>query len=145
MICWRKIQEKNRLDGLTVDLESANKNNLCAVFPKYFTGGWSGIDKLFSLYGKHITGMIPRNMSSSERARVTTYSWCRSSAPLHSALRQRATLLGIPPEPLQGDTLNILKLLQTSYFRKANMICIEIVIPKWMQGIGEVKMCAFAM
>ena len=39
----------DKLDGLTMDLESANKDKLRTVFPEYFTEGRLDIDKLLSL------------------------------------------------------------------------------------------------
>ena len=45
----------DKLDGLTMDLESANKDKLRTVFPEYFTEGRLDIDKLLSLCGEYIT------------------------------------------------------------------------------------------
>ena len=33
----------------------------------------------------------------------------------------------------------------THYFRRGKMICIGMVIPKWMQEIGKLKICFFAV
>lgn len=44
----------NKLDGLSLDLESANKDKLKSVFPECFTEGTLDIDKLLSLCGEYI-------------------------------------------------------------------------------------------
>lgn len=49
---------RNKLDGLTLDLESANKDKLHVVFPECFTEGRPDIDKLLSLCGEYIHGRL---------------------------------------------------------------------------------------
>lgn len=44
-----------QLDGLSMDLEGANKEKLQSVFPECFTEGRLDIDKLLSLCGEYIT------------------------------------------------------------------------------------------
>ena len=45
----------DRLDGLGMEIEAANKDRLQAVFPECFTEGKLDIDKLLSLCGEYIT------------------------------------------------------------------------------------------
>ena len=46
---------------------------------------------------------------------------------------------------IEGDNLEVLKLLQTAYYRKVKMIYIEIIMQTMIQGIGKIKKCAFAV
>lgn len=46
---------------------------------------------------------------------------------------------------IEGDNLEVLKLLQQTYLGKIKMIYIEIILPKWIQEIGKIKKCAFAV
>ena len=46
---------------------------------------------------------------------------------------------------IEGDNLEVLKLLQTPYFRKVKMMYIEIIIPSLIQGIGKIKKCAIVV
>ena len=46
---------------------------------------------------------------------------------------------------IEGDNLEVLKLLQETYLGKIKMIYIEIIMLIWSQGIGKIKKCAFAV
>lgn len=46
---------------------------------------------------------------------------------------------------IEGDNLEVLKLLQESYLGKVKMIYIEIIIPSLIQGMGKIKKCALAV
>ena len=44
----------DKLDGLSMDIEQAQRDKLQAVFPECFTEGRLDIDKLLSLCGEYI-------------------------------------------------------------------------------------------
>ena len=46
---------------------------------------------------------------------------------------------------IHGDNLEALKALLPWYEGQVKCIYIEIIIPKWIQGIGIIKKCAFAV
>ena len=46
---------------------------------------------------------------------------------------------------IEGDNLDVLKLLQETYLGKVKMIYIEIIIPSLIQEIGKIKKCAVAV
>lgn len=46
---------------------------------------------------------------------------------------------------IEGDNLEVLKLLQESYLNKVKIIYIEIIIPSLIQGMGKIKKCALAV
>lgn len=46
---------------------------------------------------------------------------------------------------IEGDNLDVLKLLQETYLGKIKMIYIEIIIPSLIQGMGKIKKCALAV
>ncbi len=46
---------------------------------------------------------------------------------------------------LEGDNLHSLKLLEKTHAGKIDVIYIEIIIPKWIQDVGKIKMFAFAV
>ena len=46
---------------------------------------------------------------------------------------------------IEGDNLDVLKILQESYLGKVKMIYIEIIMQTMIQGIGKIKKCAFAV
>ena len=115
-----------QLDGLSMDLEGANKEKLQSVFPECFTEGRLDIDKLLSLCGEYITDDYEKY----------EFKWKGKSDCLRLAQRRStATLRPCPSESvafdttqnlyIEGDNLEVLKLLQKSYFRKVKMIYID--------------------
>lgn len=116
----------DKLDGLSMDIEATNKEKLQAVFPECFTEGRLDIDKLLSLCGEYITDDFEKY----------EFKWKGKSECLRLAQkRSTATLRPCPEESvgfdttqnlyIEGDNLEVLKLLQKSYFRKVNMIYID--------------------
>ena len=116
----------DKLDGLSMDIEATNKEKLQAVFPECFTEGKLDIDKLLSLCGEYITDDFEKY----------EFKWKGKSECLRLAQRRStATLRPCPSESvhfdttqnlyLEGDNLEVLKLLQKSYFRKVKMIYID--------------------
>lgn len=46
---------------------------------------------------------------------------------------------------IEGDNLEVLKLLQETYLGKIKMIYIEIILPNWIQGLRKIKRYAPAV
>lgn len=46
---------------------------------------------------------------------------------------------------IEGDNLDVLKLLRETYLGKVKMIYIEIILPSLIQSRGIIKKCAFAV
>lgn len=116
----------DRLDGLSMDIEAENKARLASTFPECFTEGKLDIDKLLSLCGEYITDDFEKY----------EFKWKGKSECLRLAQRRStATLRPCPSESvhfdttqnlyIEGDNLEVLKLLQKSYFRKVKMIYID--------------------
>lgn len=116
----------DQLDGLSMDIEAENKARLQSVFPECFTEGKLDIDKLLSLCGEYITDDFEKY----------EFKWKGKSDCLRLAQRRStATLRPCPSGSvnfdttqnvyIEGDNLEVLKLLQKSYFRKVKMIYID--------------------
>lgn len=116
----------DKLDGLSMDIESVNRDKLQAVFPECFSEGKLDIDKLLSLCGEYITDDFEKY----------EFKWKGKSECLRLAQRRSAATLRPYPEEsvnfdttknlyIEGDNLEVLKLLQKSYFRKVKMIYID--------------------
>lgn len=114
------------MDGLSMDLERANLDKLRAVFPECFAEGKLDIDKLLSLCGEYIDNDF-------EKYR---FEWRGKAECLRLAQKRSAgTLRPCPGESvdwehtrnlyIEGDNLEVLKLLQTAYYRKVKMIYID--------------------
>jgi adenine-specific DNA-methyltransferase len=125
--CEGGIMEKEKkLDGLSMDIEAANRERLQVVFPECFTESKLDIDKLLSLCGAYIDDDFEKY----------EFRWKGKSDCLRLAQkRSTATLRPCPAESvnfdttqnlyIEGDNLEVLKLLQKSYFRKVKMIYID--------------------
>lgn len=114
------------LDGLSMDLERANLNKLRAAFPECFAEGKLDIDKLLGLCGEYIDNDF-------EKYR---FEWKGKVECLRLAQKRSAGTLRPCPEEsvnwdstrnlyIEGDNLEVLKLLQSAYYRKVKMIYID--------------------
>ena len=116
----------NKLDGLSMDLENSNMEKLKTVFPECFSEGKLDIDKLLSLCGEYIDNDFEKYK----------FEWKGKSECLHLAQkRSTGTLRPCREESvnfddtnnvyIEGDNLEVLKLLQTAYYNKVKMIYID--------------------
>ena len=115
-----------KIDGMSMDLEQANMAKLRSVFPECFAEGKLDMDKLLALCGKYTENDL-------EKYR---FEWHGKSECLRLAQkRSTGTLRPCPEESvdwehtknlyIEGDNLEVLKLLQTAYYRKVKMIYID--------------------
>ena len=118
------IDEK--MDGLSMDIEATDREKLRSVFPQCFADGRLDIDKLLNLCGEYISDDFEKY----------EFRWKGKTEALQLAgKRSTGTLRPCPAESeawdttrnvyIEGDNLEVLKLLQTSYFRKVKMIYID--------------------
>ena len=116
----------DKLDGMSMDIEQTEKEKLKAVFPQCFAEGKLDIDKLLSLCGEYIDNDFEKYK----------FEWHGKTESLRLAQkRSTGTLRPCPEESvnfddtqnlyIEGDNLEVLKLLQTSYYRKVKMIYID--------------------
>ncbi|MCM1166546.1 MAG: site-specific DNA-methyltransferase [Lachnospiraceae bacterium] len=114
------------LDGLSRDIEQANLDKLRAVFPECFAEGKLDTDKLLSLCGEYVDNDFEKYK----------FEWKGKSECLRLAQKRSAGTLRPCPEEsesfdatknlyIEGDNLEVLKLLQTAYFRSVKMIYID--------------------
>ena len=114
------------LDGMSFDAERSNIAKLRAAFPDCFAEGKLDIDKLLSLCGEYVD----------EDFEKYSFTWKGKAECLRLAQKRSAgTLRPCPAESvnwdatrnlyIEGDNLEVLKLLMTAYFRKVKMIYID--------------------
>lgn len=117
---------ENRIKGLSMDLEAANREKLESIFPECFTEGQLDAVKLLSLCGQY----------AADDYEKYEFKWRGKSECLRLAQKQSTgTLRPCPGESvnfdttqnlyIEGDNLEVLKLLQKSYFGKVKMIYID--------------------
>lgn len=118
--------EIQKIDGKSLDIETTEKERLKAIFPQCFTEGKLDIDKLLSLCGEYIDNDFEKYK----------FEWKGKSECYRIAgKRSTGTLRPVPEESvdfdktnnlyIEGDNLEVLKLLQSAYYRKVKMIYID--------------------
>lgn len=114
------------MDGMSMDLEKTNKEKLRSLFPECFSEDKLDIDKLLALCGEYIGNDFEKYK----------FEWKGKAECLKLAQkRSTGTLRPCPEESvgwdttqnlyIEGDNLEVLKLLQTAYYRKVKMIYID--------------------
>ena len=118
--------EMDMMDGLSMNIEKTNLDKLRSVFPECVSEGKLDIDKLLSLCGEYIDNDFEKYK----------FEWKGKADCLRLAQkRSTGTLRPCPEESvdwdttqnlyIEGDNLEVLKLLQTAYYRKVKMIYID--------------------
>jgi len=116
----------NKLSGMSMDIEQNERDKLQAIFPQCFKEGKLDIDMLLNLCGEYID----------EDFEKYKFEWKGKAECFRVAgKRSTGTLRPVPDESvnfdttknlyIEGDNLEVLKLLQTAYFRKVKMIYID--------------------
>ena len=115
-----------KLDGLSMNLENANMEKLKAVFPECFAEGKLDIDKLLSLCGEYIDNDFEKYKfewkGKSESLRLAQK---RSTGTLRPCREESVNFDDTQNIYIEGDNLEVLKLLQTAYYNKIKMIYID--------------------
>ena len=120
----------NQIDGFSMNIEQTNLDKLRSVFPECVSEGKLDIDKLLSLCGEYIDNDFEKYK----------FEWKGKADCLRLAQkRSTGTLRPCPEESvdwdttqnlyIEGDNLEVLKLLQTAYYRKVKMIFCFAPIP----------------
>lgn len=118
-----------KLDGLSMDIAAAEQDKLREVFPQCFVEGKLDERKLLELLGTFDT------LDENDREKYE-FRWKGKQEALQLAGKRSAGTLRPVPEDsvdwettrnlyIEGDNLEVLKLLQTSYYRKVKMIYID--------------------
>ncbi|MFR8228324.1 MAG: site-specific DNA-methyltransferase [Anaeromassilibacillus sp.] len=116
----------DKLDGLSMDIEAENKARLASVFPECFTEGRLDIDKLLSLCGEYITDDFEKyEFKWKGKSDCLRLAQRRSTATLRPCVAESVHFDTTQNLYIEGDNLEVLKLLQKSYFRKVKMIYID--------------------
>ena len=114
------------MSGMSMNIEQTNLDKLRSVFPECVSEGKLDIDKLLSLCGEYIDNDFEKYK----------FEWKGKADCLRLAQkRSTGTLRPCPEESvdwdttqnlyIEGDNLEVMKLLQTAYYRKVKMIYID--------------------
>lgn len=115
-----------KVSGLSMDIEGANQEKLRAVFPECFNDGKLDIDKLLNLCGKYIENDYEKyKFEWPGKSECFKISGKRSTGTLRPCREESVNFDTTKNLYIEGDNLEVLKLLQTSYFNKVKMIYID--------------------
>ncbi|APA82875.1 site-specific DNA-methyltransferase [Francisella tularensis] len=119
--------KKENLDGKSMDIVKSNIDKLKQIFPDVFSEGQINFEKLQAVLGEHIC----------EDEEHYKFTWHGKKKAEHEATKTRSTGTLRPVKDdskhwdstnnifIEGDNLEVLKLLQKSYHNKIKMIYID--------------------
>lgn len=114
------------IDGLSMNLERANLDKLRAAFPECFSEGKLDIDKLLGLCGEYIDNDFEKyRFEWKGKAECLRLAQKRSAGTLRPCPGESVNWDGTRNLYIEGDNLEVLKLLQSAYYRKVKMIYID--------------------
>lgn len=115
-----------KMDGLSMNLEQANLDKLRSVFPECVSEGKLDIDKLLSLCGEYIDNDFEKyRFEWKGKAECLRLAQKRSSGTLRPCPGESVNWDTTQNLYIEGDNLEVLKLLQSAYYRKVKMIYID--------------------
>lgn len=116
----------NMIDGLSMNIELANMDKLKSIFPECFAEGKLDIDKLLSLCGEYIDNDFEKyKFEWKGKAECLRLAQKRSTGTLRPCPEESVNWDTTKNLYIEGDNLEVLKLLQTAYYRKVKMIYID--------------------
>ncbi len=115
-----------KLDGMSKDLEKENMEKLKSVFPECFSEQKLDIDKLLSLCGEYIDNDFEKyKFEWKGKAECLRLAQKRSTGTLRPCRDESVNFDDTQNVYIEGDNLEVLKLLQTAYYNKIKMIYID--------------------
>lgn len=116
----------NIIDGLSMNIEQSNMDKLQSVFPECFAEGKLDIDKLLSLCGEYIDNDFEKyKFEWKGKAECLRLAQKRSTGTLRPCPEESVNWDTTKNLYIEGDNLEVLKLLQTAYYRRVKMIYID--------------------
>lgn len=124
----------DKFNGQSMDMEQAERDKLQALFPQCFSEGKLDIDKLLNLCGEYIDNDFEKyKFEWSGKAECYRLAGKRSTGTLRPCEDESVNWATTRNLYIEGDNLEVLKLLQTAYFRKVKMIYIDITFEDLIQ------------
>lgn len=116
----------DKMDGMTMNIEKANVEKLKEVFPEVFADGKVDFDKLQGLLGHYIADDKEKySFSWKGKADSLRLAQKRSTGTLRPCKEESKNWDTTENLYIEGDNLEVLKLLQSSYLNSVKMIYID--------------------
>ena len=120
------VENIARVSGQSMDIEGVNKEKLKSIFPECFVEGKLDIDKLLNLCGEYIDNDFEKyKFEWKGKSECYKIAGKRSTGTLRPCPEESVNFDTTKNMYIEGDNLEVLKLLQTSYYRKVKMIYID--------------------
>ncbi|MEG2164178.1 MAG: site-specific DNA-methyltransferase [Bacteroidales bacterium] len=117
---------ENKLDGASLDIEQMERERLKVVFPQCFIEGKLDIDKLLNLCGEYIDNDFEKyKFEWHGKGDALKLAQRRSMGTLRPCVEDSVAWDTTENLYIEGDNLEVLKLLQTAYYRRVKMIYID--------------------
>ncbi len=115
-----------KLDGMSMNIEQTEMEKLKSVFPQCFAEGKLDIDKLLSLCGEYIDNDFEKyKFEWKGKVESLKLAQKRSMGTLRPCKEESVNFDETKNLYIEGDNLEVLKLLQTAYYNKIKMIYID--------------------
>ncbi len=116
----------SQVDSQSMDIETLNQEKLKAVFPDCFAEGKLDVDKLLCLCGSYIDNDFEKyKFEWKGKANCLRIAAKRTTATLRPCKDESVDFDKTNNLYIEGDNLEVLKVLQSAYFRKVKMIYID--------------------
>lgn len=120
------VEDIARVSGQSLDIEEVEREKLKSVFPQCFSEGKLDIDKLLNLCGEYIDEDFEKyKFEWKGKAECYRIAGKRSTGTLRPCPDESVNFDTTKNMYIEGGNLEVLKLLQTSYYRKVKMIYID--------------------
>ena len=117
---------EHTMDGFSMNIEQTNLDKLRSVFPECVSEGKLDIDKLLSLCGEYIDNDFEKyKFEWKGKADCLRLAQKRSTGTMRPCREESVDWDTTQNLYIEGDNLEVLKLLQTAYYRKVKMIYID--------------------
>lgn len=121
-----RMKKLTREDAMTPDLVAENVKRLRAIFPDVFTEGRINLDALRAVLGEHVEEEDERySLTWHGKARARQIAQMPSTGTLRPCREESVNWEATENIFIEGDNLEVLKLLQKSYHRQVKMIYID--------------------
>ena len=118
--------ELNKIDGMSMNIEQTEMEKLKSVFPQCFAEGKLDIDKLLGLCGEYIDNDFEKyKFEWKGKMESLKLAQKRSTGTLRPCKAESVNFDETQNLYIEGDNLEVLKLIQTAYYNKIKMIYID--------------------
>lgn len=120
------VQDIEKVSLMSMDIEKADLEKFRSVFPQCFSEGKLDISKLLALFGQYDDNDFEKyKFEWKGKSECYRIAGRRSTGTLRPCPKESVDFENTKNMYIEGDNLEVLKLLQSSYYNKVKMIYID--------------------